>query len=850
MPAIRSLTSNYTTSTAGTTITIPVPACSENDLLLVSLVSDTGTATSTWSLPTGWSLFMRSLNTCQHDIFFKIASANEPANYTFTRSAAETFNGRMISIMDVNTAAPFGAPPANTGLITIGVDATARTFTRTAGGSGSFIADGFQTGMTIVTWGFTNAGNNTTRVIQSVTATVITVTSGTGLVTETAAANRFITQGVATVQSQAAAIKYTLPQITTTVNNCLILYCVSNSGVGVPSIIEGPVSLITGEDGTAESGGEGWSFKTTAGATPTNVTCSNIATGAGVKMTIQISPPSSGAQVIPAFCAGDNSIYVDPIHGTTAYNNNASLSATFDTLISTTLAGNPVADATIAAIADYGLNSFHSVGQVSSINNATSWGGAALDLAAENVVNATNKNILVHTGPNNPSHIQRFAPAASRRGIAIVLLSTAGNWKAWHVHGARTAWEASRDVPLIINPANTSGVIDSVGNLNPAAIDVFGFAVAGTGVGSTLWQFYSLWVLDTTIICGGGPNSPISISGIVTAASTGHERRSIIQQGANQAIIYQPIQIGNGGGEVAYLDLNATAIEFPRQYNLSLLQINYCSVDNVAGITYYAGPNDTIKHRNSIISSPSKYHWRFHPSSSTSAAYDFSGLTIIGAGDIQLVANLPLSGISWINCDGFNSAGAYLNNCTIRNSNSTVALTVDSPTAMSRITNCLFENNNRAIRITTAGTYTFDNIRFSGNTYDIENASTGTVTINCINDSNPSTYINTNGGTTVINNAVPIQIKCINKDNQPLSGIRVYVEKSSDKSQILNSTTNSQGIVSTNYNYLTDTLININIRRSTIGATRYLPYNTTGTITSSGFNLTVVLYEDIIAPNS
>ena len=68
-----------------------------------------------------------------------------------------------------------------TGAITINVNATNRTFTRT---SGSYITDGFEVDQIITTTGNTSDGNNTQFVIESVTATVITVTNNYGLVTE------------------------------------------------------------------------------------------------------------------------------------------------------------------------------------------------------------------------------------------------------------------------------------------------------------------------------------------------------------------------------------------------------------------------------------------------------------------------------------------------------------------------------------------------------------------------------------------------------------------------------------------------------------------------------------------
>ena len=81
---------------------------------------------------------------------------------------------------------------ADSTAIQIDVVAAAGTFTR---GSGSFVTDGFRPGMTIVTSGFTNGGNNTTKVISTVTALVITVTSITGLVDETGGGNEQIKAG-------------------------------------------------------------------------------------------------------------------------------------------------------------------------------------------------------------------------------------------------------------------------------------------------------------------------------------------------------------------------------------------------------------------------------------------------------------------------------------------------------------------------------------------------------------------------------------------------------------------------------------------------------------------------------
>jgi len=69
----------------------------------------------------------------------------------------------------------------DSGVITCGVNATAGTYTRS---TGSFLTDGFRVGMDFIASGYANGGNNVTKTISTVAALVITVTSKTGLVTE------------------------------------------------------------------------------------------------------------------------------------------------------------------------------------------------------------------------------------------------------------------------------------------------------------------------------------------------------------------------------------------------------------------------------------------------------------------------------------------------------------------------------------------------------------------------------------------------------------------------------------------------------------------------------------------
>ena len=121
-----------------------------------------------------------------------------------------------------------------------------------------------------------------------------------------------------------------------------------------------------------------------------------------------------------------------------------------------------------------------------------------------------------------------------------------------------------------------------------------------------------------------------------------------------------------------------------------------------------------------------------------------------------LATTTSVRGSTFDNFGDITPNGALFDNCVFQNLRTTppisgtYALVVNATTDInSKITNSKFINCNRAIKITVAGTYTFDNLNFSGNSYDIENTSSGVVTGSCVSGSNPTTYINTGGGSTV-----------------------------------------------------------------------------------------------------
>lgn len=135
------------------------------------------------------------------------------------------------------------------------------------------------------------------------------------------------------------------------------------------------------------------------------------------------------------------------------------------------------------------------------------------------------------------------------------------------------------------------------------------------------------------------------------------------------------------------------------------------------------------------------------------------------------------------------------------------ALVINSPSEMANITNCSFISCNRAIRITAPGTYTFSNISFSANTYDIENTSAGAVIINVSGGGNASTFINTGGGSTTINNTVTLTLTGVINGSE----VRIFSRDGSGNSltELAGIETVSTGSFDYLYSYVPGTMVNI-----------------------------------------
>jgi len=749
MATIRDSASNYTTANA-LNITGYLPNDVADDLLLAIVVVKTTTATVTVSA-TGWTSLAQSFVSSGHTtaILYK-TSTGADTDPVFSWSTTSAIAGvHIIALQDVNTSSPFNG----------------------TGGAG--------TGYKIVT---------------------STATAAVGF----------------------------MPQLTTTVDNSLVLYALTTNTAIVPMIMEGPVVYEYGADYSTNSSALSYTVQRTAGQTPGTVGYSQTtaSTFVGHAIILGISPSVTGATgtaVIPAYCAGDSSLYISPINGTTAYNGQAAFAvlggatgatgATGIRPFGISLAGSNLESCAVAASTDVGLNSYHSMGTMTHGTIVTKrYKGAYLAVGgATGGINIGYRNILVHSKPTTPASYQNtdgigrditkgigFGIASGATGAYTNTTNTyiSGNWKIWHVHGSNTPFDTATHVPMVVHPGATgpaagatgSKIIGSTGLLDTTNVGSFGFFSSAVGTPTPSWQFGSMWALDTTVIAGGNQYFPVDTKGMTKAAAVGKERLSVIQQGIDQSLVLQPLQFGNGGTDPIYLNLDSSAIEFPKIYDVAKKQVFYNSVPNAAGITYYAGSTDTIIQSNSTLISQDKYFWGFHPSTSASATYTFNNTVVNGAGIVTLNVNVPLTSVAFTNCSEIpvrpasGATGPILTSCnfnaaagntsygatgTLGASGAAVIINGTSQTdiqnALNRLVTCSFTNNTNAagaLKVNYTGgatgiTLTNSDKTFSSNTYDLNLiGATGTSWIwtNTSSTANASSYITQPGNTVTVQN--------------------------------------------------------------------------------------------------
>ena len=539
--------------------------------------------------------------------------------------------------------------------------------------------------------------------------------------------------------------------ITTTANNCLLLYFVgSDSGsqsYQKPS--GGAIELDYLDDGSV---GANWaySYQPVAGAAETVKIGSRNASGDEMAGFVVAINDGSGGTIVPAV--------LDPSTNVSLLLSLNGSSVAEGNVFTTGAADEPLAIPSIDGIAtgldlagqslDTGYNFYRASTSFTPAQSGTIMRGFGVKLPPGGA-NISGRFVVGSYLYGNPRDFYDQG-AVVDRGMVITLADSANQYKSW-IFGANDATDCrpdQRNFFIIQVDQTTPTTLDaSTPAFDSADLDdVYFTSLARRG--SMNVYLNGLLAFDTIILAG----NPIDFIGLTTRVGYFCIIPIMIRQSESAALCLAPLQVG-GGASPCNLQLDACAIQFPQRADFTSPQKKVLGHfdEGALGITFKLTAAGTARITNSLIGSATPWHFRFDAATSALATYNFAGLTLVNAQVTLRAVNDTISGVVFSGCPVFTQNGATLDGCTV--SNTTV--TSDDP---SKISNSVFftDAGGHGIVLTVPGTYTF-----TGNTFDgfgadggtdaaVYNNSGGAVTLNIAGGGDTPTVRNGVGASTTV----------------------------------------------------------------------------------------------------
>lgn len=545
----------------------------------------------------------------------------------------------------------------------------------------------------------------------------------------------------------------TSPAMTTTVDNCLLLYSFGYDGAGFVVLDPSDVTFVERVNSNGfVSCASGFYQQQAQGAVP-SITANCTANDGGTAWVLaiknatggSISPTStrtgetlmrfSGASTDTNLTADALSNIAATIDGRTVDTNALSLNATQDD--ADALGGRYEFYTSAASLSDH-------------------WVGSRWALAA--TANLVGKVVSISW---------RIAVNSlyGDDGWIVVFADSTGDWAAFRL---LRPYQLKQSEPLnsIIRP-DMATPIASGGTISWSDVTHIGFGYHRITAASTSVKGIGLMrviAIEAPIMVAGSQAAPVSAASIGALFSpAGIGLPGVYDaQGEGQLLLRSSVQIGDGSRQTYYNALG-TSIEFPADF-VALGKQKFWNVPaDGAEVVVRASSSDTIRFGGGSIRGASRQKFTIHASSSTAASYDFAGAVFLGL-SVTWQAGVTCNDASFVECYTVTANGGTFNGCSFRRSPSTVALTTDD---LGEIIDCEFvsSGDGHAIEITAPGTYTFAGNTFTGYGADgttdaaIYNNSGGAVTINVAGGGDTPTVRNGTGASTTVNNNVTLTLE-------------------------------------------------------------------------------------------
>ena len=358
------------------------------------------------------------------------------------------------------------------------------------------------------------------------------------------------------------------------------------------------------------------------------------------------------------------------------------------------------------------------------------------------------------------------------------------NSKQWHLAGSDTDTTAGW-VRYVIDLNGTPDY--SMGSDPTASLDRMGVRSRNNG---TLTNKQMGFVVDASsygtgiLITVGTSGAPVTLADIFTYDSNSTRAWGVITQQNNIYTVSGKLRFGTSTqSAVTYFADTSQVIVFPNMpvaadfYEITLRGASGFTTTFKLG-TYSGGlaSGGCVIRGGGITSSTSHGIWTLTANRSNTVCLLY-GSTFSEMRSATLASNSEVRFCTLTNSGATTSNGAVIDNYTFQDLktgapiSATNALVVASSTEMDNVTNSNFINAARAVKITATGTYAFDNLTFSGNSYDIENSANAT-TADSYSEANQNATQALGNGT-----IVGIAQSFTNASSAVLSNARFYLSK-------------------------------------------------------------------------
>ncbi|MCU0988036.1 MAG: hypothetical protein MUE63_00210 [Xanthomonadales bacterium] len=381
------------------------------------------------------------------------------------------------------------------------------------------------------------------------------------------------------------------------------------------------------------------------------------------------------------------------------------------------------------AVADTGVNAFWSTSAVSPANTYIGCHtGAIRDLGTTLDLNVAERYLVGTYQFTSPREYYDSGAADLGYGVRLPLLDSSNNYKSWVVGGfAYPQCAGDKRVTWAIQPSQSTDTSHSVSGIAPDFNNTRKWVISQGSYADEVTNIYHSYMAfaNRAIIQGGNNANWSDIKRAINGTLFPYY---------NAGQLYIPVQFG--GGKACNVDCNLATFDFVKVAGSKYGGMIHVDT-GILGVIIKASSGDSVKIRNSTITSESLIRFEVDAASSALATYDFSGTTVVNA-TVTLRSVASFNGMNFINCPTFTQNGALMDGCNLSDTKVTSA----TLGAMEDITNCAFTSSGTGHAIEVGGTAA--DIALVGNTFTGYAGSDGST-------GNEAIYVNIASGTVNIN---------------------------------------------------------------------------------------------------